>query len=218
MDKKINVSNLSQNNEIIVSPIKLPKSPISQTSDLRDKNSKITIEQCSKTSGIILSASVLITIYTAIIYGIIGMSHTSDGRIKHLCPNSNLWNYVLSWSVLVSIFLFVMSKTQAEQGLGLIICGIIFILIYIVWGSIEIWDIASDCDKIHPKSIFLSGYMILFINYIILLSIIISLILICCLYKFCTYDYNKNISQLSQNKKNSKFNSALNEDISSLDL
>ena len=145
-------------------------------------------DKLGKGSCYFLWFGILITIYTTIVYSIVGLVHVSESKLDDICSNSNIWSIVLSWVIITSLTLYLFVKTDKDHSLGLIVCSIIQVTIYTVLGSNELWNITSNCDKLHNKTIFIALTLIVFINIVIVTSLIILGLVLGLVYIWCFLD------------------------------
>ena len=172
---------------------------------------------------------ILITIYTTIVFGILGLIQVSENKLQDICPNSNIWSLVLSWIIMTLITLYFFVKTNPDQSLGLIICSIIQVSVYVILGSNELWNLTTECGKLHNKTLFLALNLIVYVNILIVASLIILALVLglvciwCLLYNDNNLDKNNiGISMTSSgelNKVDQKIElSDSKEDDDSIDL
>ena len=138
-------------------------------------------ESCLKIFGygygtLIILGCAVSTIVSAV-YGLIGIINVSHDRVQEICPNSNLWVYVLINVIIVLANLLVQSKkNEKSDGTCSLICCLFEVIGLFIWGGIEIFDIAEDCDTLHHKKIYLSAFMTFSIYLIMLVNIFLILL------------------------------------------
>ena len=195
-----------------VSPIKTQVSPVIQqkvTWDLDNistHNSNVNNEasECLGILGIFYGGVMIlgagVTVIVAAIFGLIGIINISNNRVKDICPKSSLWPFVLTWVIIVFGNLII-AKSQSknkdkDSPLFSIVCALSQLTGLTIWGIIEIWFIADDCDKLQGKMIFLSAKII-----VITYTVILGHIILGCVGMICYKCYSS-----SKNSKNSKSN------------
>lgn len=132
--------------------------------------------------------SILITIYTSIVYSVLGLINLSESKLDRICPDSNIRAIVTSWIIIILLNLYFFVKTDVDQSSILIICSIIQVTIYVVLGSYELWNIVYDCDKLHSKYLFLALQLIVYLNIVIIASIMVLILTLGLLYIYCMFD------------------------------
>ena len=182
---------------------KLPESPPSSNTN-NDKCMKFCFELLGA-YGALLILGAFVTVVVAAVYGFIGIINVSNQRVREICPDSNLWSFVLVWVVMVFCNLLIAGKTNKDDsGPCLAICSLAMSLALIIWGAIELWDIASDCDSLHKKNLYLSATLIIITH----LTLFANLLLGFVGYSIglCIFNINekKQIKKVSQIKDNSQ--------------
>ena len=151
--------------------------------------------------------SILITIYTSIVYSVLGLINLSESKLHRICPDSNIRPIVTSWIVIILLNLYFFVKTDLDQSSILIICSIIQVTIYVILGSFELWNIAYDCDKLHSKHLFLALQLIVYLNIVIIASIMVLILTLGLLYiyymcddlcKFCKKKDNQHLNTMEK--------------------
>ena len=110
------------------------------------------------------------------VYGLIGISDMSHNTVKNDCPRSNLWPYVLVNVIIIFGNILINSKSKNEDKESGLICGLLQGLGLFVWGCVEVFDIASDCESLQKTNIYLSALIIVCIYAILIINGILALI------------------------------------------
>ena len=180
-----------------ISPIRIPKSPKNNPSVTwnldfnQEKNVSNSHDDCKDCIaigyGTIMIVGAGITVLVAAILGLIGIINISNKTVKDMCPESSLWPFVLTWVILVFANLMsanVANKKKDSDPICNIICALCQLTALTIWGIIEIWFIASDCDRLQDKMIYLSAEIIVITYTVILGHVILGGIGVIC-YQSC---------------------------------
>ena len=117
-----------------------------------------------------------ITLIVAGVYGLIGISDMSHNTVKNDCSGSNLWPYVLVNVIIIFANLVINGKSKKENKDSSVFWCILQGLGLFVWGCVEVFDIASDCESLQKTNIYLSALIIVCIYAILFINGILALI------------------------------------------
>ena len=214
-DSPKSISIPSDNQDLkTVSPINVPKSPIRQEILVRNKNIDISSnnhDECLKATGVayggLMFIGAAVTIVIAAVFGLIGLINITNDRVKEICPKSSLWAFVLTWVILVfANLILAKSKGKSEDSnpISSLVCAMCQLTGLTIWGIIEIWFIASDCNQLHEKMIYLSAQIIVITYTVILSHIILGSIGVLC-YNCYNYYSIKKSDKTTFNFNNDEF-------------
>lgn len=100
---------------------------------------------CIPCLGIFITMGILASGILYFVYSIIALTDTSYKELRDICPDSNLWIYLLL--TLISSpglgSLSARNTLSTSSDVCLLICLIIFQLGFICWGAYELWGV--DC-------------------------------------------------------------------------
>ena len=211
-DNKYFCDNLDLKN---ISPINVPKSPIRQEILGRNKNIDILSnnhDECLKAIGVVYGVIMVIgaalTIVIAAVFGLIGVINITNDRVKEICPKSSLWPFVLTWVILIfANLILAKSKGKREDSnpISSLVCAMCQLIGLTIWGIIEIWFIASDCDQLHGKMIYRSAQIIVITYTVILSHIILGSIGVLCYNCYNYYSIKRSDQTTFNSNTNEEF-------------
>ena len=118
---------------------------------------------------------------TYLVFAIIGLVNTSHKEIQDICPNSNIWIYLLVILILNGGFFGNNIKAIGERkksGACGIICNLLLQMGFLCWGAYEIWGV-SCVDEIRPDLVYTMAEINVIATIVIIGITIVAVCLIC---------------------------------------
>lgn len=116
------------------------------------------LNNCVTCAVFTLALSLIVTSVLLLIFSIIALSHTSLDETREKCSKSNIWIYLLI-TVIVSGTSAIVSSNETEKNKKNIFLSMVFSLGLIIWGNIELFIIANNCDALHSTGVYKMTYI-----------------------------------------------------------
>ncbi len=133
---------------------------------------------CFPCTLILIIVGLLASSIAYVVFSAIGLRDTSYKELREMCPDTNLWIYLLITLILGSGTHLQTAKLSLEDDINVIglICGIIAQLGFVGWGAYELWGV--DCvDEIKSNLIYTMVYINIIVS-IVIIGVICMLALI----------------------------------------
>lgn len=115
---------------------------------------------CVKLGGCALIVGIFTAVVLQYVYGIIGLYNTTFKDVDDLCPNSNLWYFMLVLLILninISRGISRQLREDTDSSAFYITLFIIYIA-YIAWGTYEVFGV-SCVDKLHDTLLWKTSFI-----------------------------------------------------------